>query len=80
VGSLSGKKGVIIVTAERSVEELNSSGTSRALKTIYDEGLMAYCDIEPVGRLCLGGIEPKMSRASGEQHLEKVRRFVRRKF
>ena len=78
--SLSGKKGAIIMTAERSVEELKSSGTLRALNTIYDEGLMGYCDIELVGRLYLGGIEPKMSRTAGEKHLETVRRFVHRTF
>ncbi len=78
--SLSGKKGAIIVTAERSVEELRSSGTLRALKTIYDQGLMGYCDIELVGDLYLGGIESEMNRADGEKHLNAVRRFVHRKF
>ena len=78
--SLSGKKGAIITTAERSVEELRSSGTLRALKTTYDEGLLRYCAIELAGHLYLGGVEPEMSRAAGEKHLETVRRFVRRKF
>jgi NAD(P)H dehydrogenase (quinone) len=77
---LSGKKGAIIVTAERSVGELRSSGTLRALKTIYDEGLMGYCDIELVGSLYLGGIDSGMNRADGEKHLNAVRRFVHRKF
>jgi NAD(P)H dehydrogenase (quinone) len=78
--SLSGKKGAIITTSERSVDELRSSGTLRAIKTTYEEGLMEYCGIELVGHLYLGGIEAEMNHTEGEKHLDAVRRFVRRKF
>jgi NAD(P)H dehydrogenase (quinone) len=76
---LSGKRGVIIMTSEASVNELKSSGTLRALK-MHHSGLMEYCGVESVEQLYLGGIDPMMSRAAGEGHLETVRRFVRRAF
>jgi NAD(P)H dehydrogenase (quinone) len=78
--SLSGKKGVIITTSGASAQELKSGGTLRALRIIHDEGLMEFCGIEMVRHLYLSGINPAMTRASGEQHLETVRRFVRRAF
>jgi NAD(P)H dehydrogenase (quinone) len=77
---LSGKKGGIITTSGASVEELKSSGTLRALKAAYHEGLMEFCGIELVGHLYLDGIDPTMSRTAGERHLDTVRRFVRRAF
>jgi NAD(P)H dehydrogenase (quinone) len=76
---LSGKKGTIITTSEASLDQLESSGTLRALK-MYRKGLMEYCGIELVGQLYLGGIGPKMRRTAAERHLESVRRFVRRAF
>lgn len=78
--SLSGKNGAIIVTAESSVAELQSSRTLRALKTTYEEGLLRYCGIKPAGHVYLGGVEPEMNRATGEKHLDTVRSFVRRDF
>ena len=42
---LTGKKGVIITTSGASKEELKSGGTLRALRTIYDEGLMQFSGI-----------------------------------
>lgn len=77
---LSGKKGAIITTSGATAEELKSGGVLRALRTIYDEGLMEFCGIEIVRHLYLSGIDPAMSRADGEQRLETVRRFVRRAF
>jgi NAD(P)H dehydrogenase (quinone) len=77
---LSGKKGAIITTSGATAEELKSGGTLRALRTIYDEGLMEFSGIEMVRHLYLNGIDPAMSRADGEQRLETVRRFVRRAF
>ena len=77
---LSGKKGAIITTSGSTVEELKSAGTLRALKTIEDEGFMEFSGIESVGHVYLGGIDPAMSRAAGERHLETVRRFARRAF
>ncbi len=77
---LSGKKGVIITTSGATTAELKSGGTLRALKTIQDEGFMAFCGIEMVRHLYLSGIDPAMSRDVGEQHLETVRRLVRRTF
>jgi len=77
---LSGKKGVIITTAGASKAELRSGGTLRALRTIYDEGLMQFTGIELVEHLYLCGIDTGMSRAEGEKHLASVRRFVRRTF
>jgi NAD(P)H dehydrogenase (quinone) len=77
---LSGKKGAIITTSGATAEELKSGGTLRALRTIYDEGLMEFCGIEIVRHLYLSGIDPAMSRADGEQRLETVRRFVRGAF
>lgn len=76
---LSGKKGVIVTTSGASLDELKSGGTMRALKTVQDRGLMEFCGIEIVGHLYLAGIDPAMTRAQGEQWLETVRRFVRRK-
>ena len=77
---LSGKKGAIITTSGATAEELKSGGTLRALRTIYDDGLMEFCGIEIVRHLYLSGIDPAMSRADGEQRLETVRRFVRGAF
>ncbi len=77
---LSGKKGVIITTSGASKEELKSGGTLRALRTIYDEGLMQFCGIEMVQHLYLSGIDPTMSEAEGEKRLASIRRFVRRTF
>jgi NAD(P)H dehydrogenase (quinone) len=77
---LSGKKGVIITTSGATTQELKSGGTLRALRTIHDEGLMEFSRIEMLRHLYLSGIDPTMSRADGEQHLETVRRFVRREF
>jgi NAD(P)H dehydrogenase (quinone) len=77
---LSGKKGVIITTSGATTEELRSSGTLRAVRTIYDQGLMEFCGIEMVRHLYLSGIDPAMSRADGEKRLATVRRFVRRVF
>ena len=77
---LVGKKGVIITTSGASKEELKSGGTLRALRTIYDEGLMQFCGIEMVQHLYLSGIDPTMSQADGEKRLAKVRRFVGRTF
>ena len=77
---LSGKKGAIITTSGATAAELKSGGTLRALRTIYDEGLMEFSGIEMVQHLYLNGIDPAMSRADGEQRLETVRRFVRRAF
>ena len=74
------KTGAIIVTAERSVAELRSSGTTRALKALFEDGLMGYCGIVPAGHLYLGGIAPSMSRAEGARNLDAVRRFVCRTF
>ena len=47
---LAGKKGVIITTSGASKEELKSGGTLRAIRTIYDLGLMQFCGIEMVQR------------------------------
>ena len=77
---LTGKKGVIITTSGASKEELRSSGTLRALKTVYDEGLMQFCGIEMLKHLYLGGIDPSLSQADGEKRLANVRRFVARTF
>ncbi len=77
---LAGKKGVIITTSGASNEELRSAGTLRALRTIYDEGLMKFCGIEMVQHLYLSGIDPTMSQVDGEKWLAKVRRFVDRTF
>ena len=77
---LSGKKGVIITTSGATTQELKSGGTLRALRTIHDEGMMEFCGIEMVRHLYLSGIDPAMTQAVGEQHLETVRRFVRRAF
>ena len=77
---LSGKKGAIITTSGATAKELKSGGTLRALRTIYDEGLMEFSGIEMVRHLYLNGIDPAMSRADGVQRLETVRRFVRRAF
>lgn len=80
VPGLAGKKGVIITTSAATKEELKSEGTLRALRTIYDEGLMRFTGMKLVKHLYLSGIEPDMSRAEGEKHLANVRRFVRRSF
>ena len=77
---LSGKKGAIITTSGATAKELKSGGTLRALRTIYDEGLMEFSGIEMVRHRYLNGIDPAMSRADGEQRLETVRRFVRQAF
>ena len=77
---LSGKKGAIITTSGATAKEFKSGGTLRALRTIYDEGLMEFSGIEMVRHLYLDGIDPAMSRADGEQRLETVRRFVRQAF
>ena len=77
---LSGKKGVIITTSGATSEELKSGGTLRALKTVLDQGFIEFCGIEMVRHLYLSGIDPAMSPAVGEQHLEAVRSFVRRAF
>ncbi len=77
---LSGKKGVIITTSGATTDDLKSGGTLRALKTVQDQGFMEFCGIEMVRHLYLSGIDPTMSKASGEQHLETVRNFVRRAF
>jgi NAD(P)H dehydrogenase (quinone) len=77
---LAGKKGVIITTSGANKEELKSGGTLRALRTIYDEGLMQFCGIEMVQHLYLSGIDPSMSEAEGEKRLANIRRFVRRTF
>ena len=77
---LAGKKGVIITTTAATMEELRSGGTLRAIRTIYDEGLMQFCGIAMLRHLYLSGIEPDMSRAEGEKRLASVRRFVDRTF
>jgi len=77
---LTGKKGVIITTSGASEDELKSGGTLRALRTIYDEGLMQFSGIELVQHLYLSGIDPNMSQADGEKRLSSVRRFVDRAF
>jgi NAD(P)H dehydrogenase (quinone) len=77
--SLSGKKGAIIITSEASRDELKNSGVLRDL-TKRHKGMMEYCGIELLGQLYLDAIEPSMSRAAGERHLEAVRRFVRHTF
>jgi len=77
---LSGKKGVIITTAGASKEELRNGGTLRALRIIYDEGLMQFTGIELVQHLYLCGIDTGMSRADGEKYLASIRRFVHRAF
>ncbi len=77
---LSGKKGVIITTSGATTDDLKSGGTLRALKTVQDQGFMEFCGIEMVRHLYLSGIDPTMSKASGELHLETVRNFVRRAF
>jgi putative NADPH-quinone reductase len=71
---------VIITTSGANKEELKSGGTLRALRTIYDEGLMQFCGIEMVQHLYLSGIDPIMSKAEGEKRLANIRRFVRRTF
>ncbi len=77
---LAGKKGVIVTTSGASKEELKSGGTLRAIRTIYDIGLMQFCGIEMVQHLYLSGIDPTMSEAEGEKRLASIRRFVRRTF
>jgi len=77
---LTGKKGVIITTSGADTDELRSTGRLRALKAIFDEGLMQFCGIELVQHLYLGGINPGMSRADGEKRLAQVRRLVVRNF
>jgi NAD(P)H dehydrogenase (quinone) len=78
--NLSGKRGVINTTSGATTQELKSGGTLRALRTIHDQALMEFCGIELARHLYLSGIDPAMTRAGGEQHLETVRRFVRRAF
>ena len=51
VPGLEGKKGVIITTSAASKEELKSGGTLRALRAIYDEGLMQFTGMELVEHL-----------------------------
>ena len=80
VPGLGGKKGVIITTSAASKEDLKSGGTLRALRTIYDEGLMQFTGLELVKHLYLSGIEADMSPAEGAKHLANVRRFVGRTF
>ncbi len=80
IPGLAGKKGVIITTTGASTEELESGGRLRALKTIYDEGLMQFCGIEMLRHLYLSGIDLDMSRAEGEKRFASVRRFVGRTF
>ena len=58
---LTGKEGVIVTTSGATRKELESAGTLRALRTIYDEGLMQFSGIELVKHLYLGGIDPSMS-------------------
>lgn len=77
---LAGKKGVIVTTSGATKKELKNSGALRALRTIYDEGLMQFCGIELVRHLYLGGIELGMSKAEAEKQLAKVRRLVARAF
>lgn len=77
---LTGKKGVIITTTGASKDELRSGGTLRALKIIYDEGLMQFAGIELVQHLYLCGIDAGMSRSDGDKHLGNIRRFVERTF
>jgi NAD(P)H dehydrogenase (quinone) len=77
---LTGKKGVIITTAAADADELKSSGTLRAFKTIFDEGLMDFCGIKLVQHLYLSGINPGMSQADGEKRLANVSRLVARNF
>jgi NAD(P)H dehydrogenase (quinone) len=77
---LTGKKGAIITTSGASKDELRSGGTLRALKTIYDEGLMQFTGMVLVQHLYLCGIDTGMSPAEGEKHLASVRRFVHRTF
>jgi len=77
---LSGKKGVIITTTAASTDELESRGTLRAIRTIYDEGLMQFCGIEFQRHLYLSSIGPDMTRAEGEKRLAGVRRFVSHTF
>jgi NAD(P)H dehydrogenase (quinone) len=77
---LAGKKGVIITTSAASKDDLKSGGTLRALRTIYDEGLMQFSGLELVEHLYLSGIDAGMGRAEGEKWLKSVRRFVSRWF
>jgi putative NADPH-quinone reductase len=74
--SLSNKEGVIIMTSAASLDELKKSGTLRSLKTVYHEGIMAFCGIDLVRHLYLCGIDPTMSRTASERHLELARRLV----
>lgn len=80
VPRLSGIKGVIITTTGATMKELQSDGTIRALRTIYDEGLMEFCGIEMLRHLYLSGIGPDMSQTDAEKRLASVRRFVSRTF
>ena len=77
---LTGKQGVIITTTGAVKDELRSGGTLRALKTLYDEGLMQFCGIELVRHLYLCGIDPGMSREEGDKRLGSVRRLVNSAF
>jgi len=77
---LASKKGVIVTTSGASKEELKSGGTLRAIRTIYDIGLMQFCGIEMVQHLYLSGIDHTMSEAEGEKRLASIRRFGRRTF
>jgi len=73
---LAGKKGVIVTTTAASTDELESRGTLRAIRTIYDEGLMQFCGIELLRHLYLSSIGPDMNRTEAEKRLAGVRRFV----
>jgi NAD(P)H dehydrogenase (quinone) len=77
---LTGKKGVIITTSGADRDQLKSSGTLRAFKTVFEEGLMKFCGIELLQHLYLGDVNRDMSQTDGEKRLAKVRRLVARNF
>ena len=80
VPGLADKKAAIVNTSGASAQELRSAGTMRALKVIWDEGLIEFCGMEMLGHLYLGGIVPDLSREEGERRLAAVRRFARETF
>jgi NAD(P)H dehydrogenase (quinone) len=77
--NLSGRKGILITTAESSTDELRRSGALRALMTDHRQ-MLKYCGIELMGELYLDKIAATMSRAKGERLLGTVRRFVHHAF
>ena len=80
VGTLRGKKAVIITSAGSTQEHFDESGKMQAIRVAQDLGTMRFCAMEMLEHLHFSPVGSRSTPAMVEGYKERVREAVRRLF